>query len=121
MVHVRATRGKCPHCTISLIYETVREQPIPPEHSKPVLQQGRPCEQDALAPVSSIPTRTTKQEKVNLLYIEQVVDAMGHKGTVPKISVSDIAVIETLDPDIDHPSLEKKVDRLLRSRSKTKV
>jgi len=72
-------------------------------------------------PVSSIPTRTTKQEKVNLLYIEQVVDAMGHKGTVPKISVSDIAVIETLDPDIDHPSLEKKVDRLLRSRSKTKV
>ena len=121
MVHVRATRGKCPHCTISLIYETVREPPKLSEPPKSVFHQDRICGQDIFSPDSPIPKQTKKQERVNLLYIEQVVDAMGHEGTVSKTSISDIAVIETLNPDIDHPSIEKNVDRLLRSRSKTKV
>ncbi|HDS59934.1 MAG TPA: hypothetical protein ENN54_06580 [Thermoplasmatales archaeon] len=130
-IHVRATRGKCPHCSISLIYETVREPPVqempraapepaepaavPPPVVQPPPSEPAPSEQ----PAAEAPPQAV-QEKVDITRIEHLVDAMDHERGAPRPSISDIAVIESLVPDTGHLSIEKKVDRLLRSRTRTK-
>jgi len=127
-IHVRATRGKCPHCSISLIYETVREPPaqetprsvpepaaVSPPAVQPPPSEPAPSEQ----PAAEAPPQAV-QEKVDITRIEHLVDAMDHERGAPRASISDIAVIESLVPDTGHLSIEKKVDRLLRSRTRTK-
>lgn len=61
-----------------------------------------------------------RQEKVDIARIEHLVDSMGEGSDIPRASISDIAVIESLSPDTGRDSIEKKVDRLLRSRGQIK-
>jgi predicted nucleic acid-binding Zn-ribbon protein len=129
-VNVRATRGKCPQCSISLVFETVKEQtelhktserseqPKQPESTIRSVQSPQECMEPSATTISE---GTAKKEKVNILYIEQMIDAMSQNGIVSKTSISDIAVIESLTPDTDHTSIDKKVDRILRSQSKPKA
>ncbi|MDD5778518.1 MAG: hypothetical protein PHU95_03625 [Candidatus Thermoplasmatota archaeon] len=127
-IHVRATRGKCPHCSISLIYETVREPPVQetprsvpePAAVSPPAVQPQPSEPAPSEQPAAEASLEAVEEKVDITRIEHLVDAMDHERGAPRASISDIAVIESLDPDTGHQSIEKKVDRLLRSRTRAK-
>ena len=129
-VNVRATRGKCPHCSIALVFETVREPSEPPtapelsEQTKSPVSGSQPIQSIKESVVPTVPAVSkgaAKQEKVDIVRIEQMVDALGGQRSVSKTSISEIAVIEAINPDAGHSSIDKKVDRLLRSRSKSKV
>jgi hypothetical protein len=129
MVHIRATRGKCPNCNISLIYETIRERPATvgprsslaqPEPPDRLLQPAEIPGENKMLNGQTHTGETVLQEKVEISQIERMVDAMGREGTMAKASISDIAVIDALAPDTGHASIEKKVDRVLRSKSKSR-
>ena len=129
-VHVRATRGNCPQCSIGLVFETVKEQTeLPKSYEKleqprqleRMSQSAQPSQASTEPTVIAISERTTRKEKVDIVRIEQMIDAMGYTDAVSKASISDIAVIESLTPDTGHASIDEKVDRLLRSHLKSKV
>lgn len=99
-VNANATRGKCPYCKISLIFENVvetgREQAVP--------------KQDVMMKKKGI-----LEEKVEISLIENAVDELPMDETSPK-NISDIAAIESIEREHDYLSMEKKVDRILKSR-----
>jgi len=99
-VDVNATRGKCPYCKISLIFENVEEKP----QSSPQAEVQRRRKRGIL------------EEKVDISYIENVVDSLSEQPAYGAKDISDIAVIELLEEESNEPDIEKKVDRIIRAK-----
>lgn len=85
-----AKKGKCPFCKILLKYEDVEIREEGAEEFK---------------------------EKVDIRFIENMVDAISKEQEMRKMPrIADVAVIETIQPEIIYGSIEKKVDRIIRRR-----
>jgi len=103
-VDADATRGKCPYCKISLIFENVEEksQSPPPPAEEPKRRR-----------------RGVVEEKVNISYIENVVDMLPLKSEPKPKEISDVAVMELIEKETDeigNSDIEKKVDKILKTR-----
>ncbi|NIA09532.1 MAG: hypothetical protein GWP10_07350 [Nitrospiraceae bacterium] len=100
-VNENATRGKCPYCKISLIFENVAESPKEKTPEK-----------------SRTAKRKVIEENVDISHIENAVDELIAERPNPK-GIMDIAVIESIEIEPDESeylSLEKKVDKILKTR-----
>ncbi|MEA2054418.1 MAG: hypothetical protein U9O96_04795 [Candidatus Thermoplasmatota archaeon] len=98
-VNVNTTRGKCPHCKISLIFENVGV-----EHPQKAIGGQPERKKDVL------------EENVNISYIENAIDNLFERATPSPKKISDVAVIESIGPESNYLSVEKKVDKILKAR-----
>ncbi|MFO8132656.1 MAG: hypothetical protein R6U10_01795 [Thermoplasmatota archaeon] len=117
-VDVNATRGKCPSCSISLIYEDVpaaRQTPQPPEPSRGG-RKGQKQEK-ASTPQSEQreqPDADVVEETVDIGRVEAAVDAIVERTvTDRKTRAADIAAVESIEPERDYSDVDKKVEKLL--------
>lgn len=109
-VNINATRGKCPSCDISLVFEDVS--------GKPAQRPGqRPEPRKAEEPMLEEPTQMENkaiEETVDIGRIEAAVDAIVERTvTGRKTRAADIAAVESIEPDRDYSDVEKKVEKLL--------
>ncbi|RLF45091.1 MAG: hypothetical protein DRN17_03175 [Thermoplasmata archaeon] len=103
-VDENATRGKCPYCKISLIFENVEEKFKP---------SSLPAEEPKRR------RREVLEEKVNVSYIENLVDMLPMKSEPEPKEISDVAVMELIEKETDEADssdIEKKVDKILKNR-----
>ena len=101
-VDVNATRGKCPHCKISIIFENVEEKHA---ENKPKPEVGKQRRRKGVL-----------EEKVNISYIERFVDSISGEFSPSPSKISDIAVIDLIEEESGETDIEKKVDKILKTR-----
>ncbi|HHH78387.1 MAG TPA: hypothetical protein ENL18_04150 [Thermoplasmatales archaeon] len=104
-VNENATRGKCPYCKISLVFENVVETPPVRSH---VADAGK-------RETKAAQKKGVVEEKVDISHIEYAVDALSVEDINPR-NISDIAAIESIEMENDYLPIEKRVDRILKSR-----
>ncbi len=104
-VNVNATRGKCPYCKISLVFENaVVKRKSPTTGKEPIESQSETRIQKGISGVN-----------VDISRIENAVDGLvGAAVSNPK-KISDVAVIESIELESDYLPLEKKVDKILKA------
>jgi len=105
-VNENATRGKCPYCKISLVFENVVEVPS---------AGGQAADTEKQEERKTRQKKGVVEEKVDISRIENAVDALAVEDVNPK-NISDIAAIESIEMENDYLPIEKKVDRILKSR-----
>ena len=88
-----ARRGKCPRCTVALVYERVPSK-LP---EKPLVHQGQHIDITAI------------EEKIDFTLKDRSVD-------IHSPQIQDIAVISTLPPPKKYSRIKITVNSLLRAR-----
>lgn len=112
-VDVDATRGECPSCGISLIFEDVSSAQQTPPTEQPV--EAGPAEETATLPkMEEQPADDVVEETVDIQRIEAAVDGIVERTvTGGETRAADIAAVESIKPERDYSDVEKKVEKLL--------
>lgn len=112
-VDVDATRGTCPSCDISLVFEDI------PAAQPPSLEQTpEPRQPEKRVPAAPDeqrqPAGKAIEESVDIQHIEAAVDTIVERssaGRQPR--AADLAAAASVEPKRDYSDVEKKVEDLL--------
>ncbi len=114
-VDVNATRGKCPSCSISLIFEDAPTGQQAPQPSEPSRAPGKQKKKRMPEPEPrSQPDTDVVEETVDIGRVEAAVDAIVERTvTGRKTRAADVAAVESIEPQRDYSDVDKKVEKLL--------